>query len=152
MDLVATFHDRDRQSALLKLFLLLCVFPAFAHAQGHPTSVLILHEGAGDSAGFNLFINGLRAEMERESDSPVFVYEEALDRYERITDRSPGKDNPSHVAAHLNLLGTKYRTRKIDVIVPLGSDLLDFSEQYKEKFAPQAKIVYFAVGAVPSTS
>jgi signal transduction histidine kinase len=152
MDLVATFHDRDRQSALLKLFLLLCVFPAFAHAQGHPTSVLILHEGAGDSAGFNLFINGLRAELERESSSPVFVYEEALDRYEGNTDRSPGKDNPAHVAAHLNLLGTKYRTRKIDVIVPLGSDFLDFAEKYKETFAPHARVVYFAIGAVPSTS
>src|SRR4051794_20603779 len=132
MDPVSRFIRYDWRGAVLTLLFLVCILPAVARAQGRPTSILILHRAAGDSAGFNLFINGLRAEMERESASPVFIYEEELDRYEGATDRSEGKDNPSHLAAHLNLLGAKYRNRKIDVIVSLGSDFLKFSEKYKE--------------------
>jgi len=152
MDGVARFHHRDRPAAVLTLLFLVSILPAVARAQGPPTSILILHRELGDSAAFNLYINGLRTEMERESASPAFVYQEGLDRYEGATDRSLGKDNPFHVASHLNLLGTKYKNRKIDVIVPVGSELLDFAEKYKETFAPQAKVVYFAVGAVPLTT
>src|SRR4051794_35152120 len=137
MDPVSRFLRCDRPAALLTLLFLVCILPAVARAQGQPTSILILHRATGDSAGFNLFINGLRAEMERESASPVFIYEEALDRYEGATDRSEGKNNPSHLAAHLNLLGAKYKNRKIDVIVPLGPDFLNFSEKYREMYAPQ---------------
>src|SRR3954471_336120 len=151
MDVVSRSHPFNRSVPALALLFLVCILPAVARAQGRPTSILILHRELGDSAAFNLYINGLRTEMERESASPAFVYEEGLDRYEGATDRSFGKDNPFHVASHLNLLGTKYKARKIDVIVPVGSELLDFAEKYKETFAPQAKMVYFAVGAVPST-
>src|SRR3954462_5749112 len=78
---------RDVLAGVLTLFLLV-LLPALARAQEQPTSILILHEAAGDSAGFNLFVNRLRAEMERESASSVFVYEEGMDRYEGATDRS----------------------------------------------------------------
>src|SRR3954453_16841790 len=57
------------------LLFLACIVPTIANGQGHPTSILIMHEGAGDSAGFNLFVSGLRAELERQSTSPVFIYE-----------------------------------------------------------------------------
>src|SRR3954470_17492048 len=144
MDIESRFRPLRLPATSLTLLLLMCILPAAAHAQGRPTSILVLHQAAGDSAGLDLFVSGLRAQMERESAAPVFIYEEALDRYEGATDRSQGKNNPSHLAAHLNLLGTKYRNRKIDVIVPVGPDFLIFSEKYKEMFAPQAKIVYLA--------
>src|SRR3954471_18907727 len=152
MDAVSRSHPFKRSVPVLTLLFLVCILPAVARPQGRPTSILILHRELGDSAGFNLYINGLRTEMERESASPAFVYEEGLDRYEGATDRSLGKDNPFHVASHLNLLGTKYRNRKIDVIVPVGSELLNFSERYRQMYAPQAKIVYFAVGGAALTS
>ena len=152
MDALLICRSRKHSAAALAFLLLACILPSVAGAQGRPTSILILHQAAGDSAGFNLFINGLRIEMERENHSPVFVYDEALDRYEAATERSSARPNDVHMDAHLNLLSEKYKHRAIDVIVPLGSDLLEFSQEYKEKFARQAKIVYLAVGSPALTS
>src|SRR3954452_10141447 len=104
MGAVSIFRHRNQRAAALKIIFLIFILPALAGAQGRPTSVLIFHQESGDSAGSNLFINGLRSELERESASPVFVYEEVMDRYEGTTDRSPAKPNDPHSEGHLNLL------------------------------------------------
>src|SRR4051812_25299702 len=137
---------RTLRFPLFAFFLLSSICVAAKDAQApSSTNILVLFYGERDSLGYNRYLNGLRAQLETGTKSPVYIYEETFDQGWK-------SDDPHHLQSMRRLLIDKYKDRNIQVIVPIGNYPLRFLEANKQSFAPQAKVVYFALGGAPTTS
>jgi signal transduction histidine kinase len=103
-------------------------------ALASPKRILILDSFGRDVAPFNVAVSAFRTTIARELGEPVDIYEASLDKA-RFAE--PEKDGP-----FIEFLRSRFETRPVDLVVPIGAPAVRFVAQHRDQLFPGTPIVY----------
>ena len=104
-----------------------------------PARVLILDSFGRDVAPFNAGVSAFRTTLAKELGAPVDIYEASLDAA-RFAE--PEKELP-----FVEFLKSRFESRQLDLIVPVGAPAVKFIAKYRESLFPSTPILF--MGADP---
>lgn len=117
--------------------LILIVAVAGHAAETAPARVLILDSFGRDVAPFNAGVSAFRTTLAKELGTPVDIYEASLDAA-RFAE--PEKELP-----FVEFLKSRFESRQLDLIVPVGAPAVKFIAKYRELLFPSTPILFMAV-------
>jgi len=113
--------------------IMLLIFAAFSPAAADPKRVLLLHSFGPQFAPWVFFTGQFREELFKRSPDKIDLYEASLEgsRYQQPDEQRPLVD----------YLVTLFGTRKLDLIVTMGSPATFFVQRYRPQFFPSTPLV-----------
>jgi hypothetical protein len=140
-DLVDQRRNKDRRSlkrwwSRFACLALVALGPISVDA-AEPKRVLVLHSFGQNFAPWNEYARQIRAELVRQNDGPVDVYEATLS-----TARSADEDAEGPFAEYLRSL---FANRRLDLVVTIGAPAARFFQKYRQHTVPAAPALFTAV-------
>ena len=130
--------EPTKRRAKCKLIYVLAILigVTVAAQAAEPKRILLLHSYGRDFSPFSEFAQSFRAELDRQYEKPVDVFEFSLATARFANENLDRDDRP-----FAEYLRTLFYDHKLDLVVTIGAPAADFFQKYREQLSPSTPML-----------